>query len=168
MEDTLDTQAETTDAELARKASLVLDPQISLLGRSIHELDKRVCRSIDSALVDASSVSQTQALAIIYIWRHEDHEPVYQYMLERQFHLSTPTLTASLKSLVSRGFITRTRDPDDGRYYRLNLTENGRDIVPACIDAFTQVDEKLACRLSDEERQTFVALTNKLLSRDES
>lgn len=140
---------------------LVLGQEHNSLARTIHRLDKQVKRRIESEL-EAANVSQTQALFIIYLGSNAD-APVYQYMLEKAFGLTNPTATASIRSLVKKSIIWREQDPDDGRYYRLHLTELGESLVDSCLRAYRNTEDALNARLSHSERQQFIELIGKLL-----
>lgn len=146
---------------LVTDLELVLGPEEKSLTRTINHLDKSLFRRISNNLSDVN-VSQTQALFIIYLGSHTDG-PVYQYMLERAFGITNPTATASIRSLIKKNIVTREKDPDDGRYYRLSLTDYGSSLFLPCLAAFRATETELEKRLTPEERNQFIALLTKLL-----
>lgn len=139
----------------------VLGRDVESMTRLVHELDKRFFNQINQKLLPLD-ISQTQALFILYLGYYTDL-PAYQRALEKTFGLTNPTVTASIKSLVNKGLVRREQDPDDGRYFRLYLTEQGKKLYEPCIDAFLEVNAALDARLTQEERTQFVAIMKKLL-----
>lgn len=69
--------------------------------------------------------------------------------LTKYLGLTKGTLSQSLQVLVRKGYIKKNADTEDGRVVRLNLLENGKqllnDLQP--IDAFEQA-EKTVCKSS--------------------
>lgn len=139
----------------------VLGRDVESMGRLIHELDKRFYGQLVQRLTPMD-ISQTQALFILYLGYYTQL-PVYQRALEKTFGLTNPTVTASIKSLVNKGIVRREQDPDDGRYFRLYLTEQGKKLYEPCIDAFLEANAAWEARLTEEERVQFVAIMKKLL-----
>ncbi len=58
-----------------------------------------------------------------------------------------------IDTLVSRGYLERSTDPQDRRRISLELTERGQQVVDAATRGVEDVDEQLADRLSAEEIQ---------------
>ena len=76
---------------------------------------------------------------------------------------ANPTVTASIKSLVNKGIVRREQDPDDGRYFRLYLTDYGKSLYEPCVDAFLETNAAIDSRLTEEERSQFIATLKKLM-----
>ena len=144
-----------------RDALSILGPEVESTTRMVHELDKDLLKAINQKLLPLE-ISQTQALFIIYMGYYTA-EPVYQRALEKKFGLTNPTVTASIKSLVNKGVVHREQDPNDGRYFRLSLTEYGQSLYEPCIDAFLEVNAATDERLTEEERRQFLAIMKKLI-----
>lgn len=139
----------------------VLGRDVQSITRLAHELDKNLFNRINQRLLPLE-ISQTQALFILYLGYYTDL-PAYQRALEKTFGLTNPTVTASIKSLVNKGIVRREQDPDDGRYFRLYLTDYGRSLYEPCIDAFLGVNAALEERLTKEEQMQFLKIMKKLL-----
>src|SRR5580693_7056729 len=60
-----------------------------------------------------------------------------------------PTLSPMLKRLEAAGLVTRTRDPDDERQLRIDLTEQGRDLRRQALNVPPAVVAKLGMSLGD-------------------
>jgi DNA-binding MarR family transcriptional regulator/predicted enzyme related to lactoylglutathione lyase len=54
-------------------------------------------------------------------------------------------------TLVTRGYLDRTADPDDRRRIALELTDRGRDVVAATVQAVEEVHRQLLQRVSPEQ-----------------
>ena len=58
------------------------------------------------------------------------------------------TLTAALKPLQRKGFVTSTSDPKDARARRLALTEAGRSALKAALPVWRKTHDVLDARLA--------------------
>ncbi len=79
--------------------------------------------------------------------------------LERQMMITSGTTTHRIGKLEQRGYVTRTRDDDDGRVVWVTLTEAGR---AACLEAYPvhlENERRILELLSEDDRAT---LTNGL------
>lgn len=140
----------------------ILGSEVQSITRMTHELDKKIFRTTNQKLA-AFGISQAQALFIIYLGYYTK-SPVYQRTLEKKFGLTNPTVTASIKSLVNKGIVLRTQDPDDGRYFRLSLTELGKSLYEPCVTAFCEVNSAVNAALTEDEHQQLYAILKKLLN----
>lgn len=73
--------------------------------------------------------------------------------LERQMMISSGTTTHRIGRLEQRGYVTRTRDEDDGRVVWVTLTDAGR---AACLEAYPvhlENERRILELLSDEDRE---------------
>lgn len=76
--------------------------------------------------------------------------------------LKNPSVTSLIKSLVSRDFIYRVKDENDGRYFHLHLTPKSTEILDDIISVFYRINEKTGSILTKEEQATFISLLEKL------
>lgn len=150
------------DQHIKNKLELILNTnEESMLSRMIHHADKINLKEQQEHL-NTINVSHAQALFIIYLAYHEN-EVIYQNMLEKAFGLTNPTVTASIKSLIKKNIIYREKDPNDGRYYRLYLSDYGKTLIEDCADVFIASNIKLAQKLTPEEFSQLVYLIGKLI-----
>ena len=81
--------------------------------------------------------------------------------LSEQLGTRPTTLSSQIQGLIARGFVRRLENPDDGRSYLLELTDDGHDAWlgagPALRSALRRVEESLEVPIDDVE-QTLVAL----------
>ena len=71
--------------------------------------------------------------------------------LAGQLALTKPTVSATVDTLVDRGFITRETADDDRRAIRLQLTASGRDALAAADSSMRAVLDDLIGRVDDPE-----------------
>ena len=72
------------------------------------------------------------------------------------------TLREMIDRMVSKGLISRQRDPDDRRSWLLNLTETGRAELAERIPRIEQLGEEILKPLASAEREQLLALLKKL------
>ena len=121
--------------------NIVLDKNEIGISRTIHDIDKIIFRSINEKL-SSLKISHVQALILIYLLENESEE-VFQKTLEIEFGLSNPTVTASLNSMESKGLLVKKKSEQDGRFYSLFLTEEGRAIAPKCSSIYEENEKEL-------------------------
>ena len=59
------------------------------------------------------------------------------------------TLTAALKPLERRGFVTITQDPSDRRVRRLKLTSEGTALLSQAVPIWTSTSQEIEAQLHD-------------------
>src|ERR1700727_1386018 len=69
--------------------------------------------------------------------------------LIEMLQLDGPTLSPMLKRLEAAGLVTRTRDPDDERQLRIDLTEQGRALREQALNVPPAVVAKLGMSLGE-------------------
>jgi DNA-binding MarR family transcriptional regulator len=83
-------------------------------------------------------------------------------VLSRFQGVSKNTISSLLRGLEEQGYIQRTLDPGDYRVFRIRLTDKGREVVEAQTPGRLEHLNRLASRLSAEEREQLMALLGKL------
>jgi DNA-binding MarR family transcriptional regulator len=87
---------------------------------------------------------------------------IHQGVLARFYRLDKSTLSASIKSLLERGLIARTRNPDDRRYYALQLTDTGRKALSLATRRVEQQERKMDSMLAPGERAQLLDLLRRI------
>lgn len=70
--------------------------------------------------------------------------------------LSKQAMTGLLKQCEDAGLVRRERDPDDGRAYRISLTERGRELQAVAAEALAELDREIVARLGSRRRDALV------------
>ena len=75
-----------------------------------------------------------------------------QQELAARLGLEKSTVSRLAAGMQERGWLSRERDADDRRLYRLTLTAHGRDVADRVGAELSEHHARLLARLSDEER----------------
>jgi DNA-binding MarR family transcriptional regulator len=70
--------------------------------------------------------------------------------------LSKQSMTALVRQCETAGLVVRERDPDDGRAYRISLTDRGRALQAVAEAAMDELDDELAVRLGSRRRDALI------------
>lgn len=83
--------------------------------------------------------------------------------LADQLGIRPPSLSEQLDRLEERGMVRRVRDAQDARVVRVCLTDEGRAEIDRHADQMRASHASVNALLSEEERQQFCALCNKMI-----
>lgn len=78
--------------------------------------------------------------------------------------LSSAGITSRLDRLERRGYVKRTRDPDDRRGVLVELTVAGRAILDEAVNANSGREKELVANLTRQEEKALAGLLKKLLA----
>lgn len=78
--------------------------------------------------------------------------------------LSSAGITSRLDRLEQRGYVKRTRHPDDRRGVLVELTDSGRHVLEMAVSADISRERELMAGLNAAERKSLAALLKKLLA----
>lgn len=148
-----------TDTTLL-KASDFLDSDEPLLSFMIGNIYNALSNRANH-LAGEYGITIRQLLIISYLLRHEN-DVITQKTLEDHMHLSNPTISVLIQNMMKKGYITREKIPEDGRKYRLRLTETVRAIIEPCCTALLDDDGKIYSVFTPEENQQLMGLLQKL------
>lgn len=85
-----------------------------------------------------------------------DEQPFTQYQLANMMSVSSPTMSNTLTTLETRGWIIRQRSQEDRRLVHTHLTDAGRTVLSASKREMEVQLEQMLADLSDEEREQLV------------
>ena len=88
--------------------------------------------------------------------------PLCQKELAEKILKSTGNMTTVIGNLEKRGLLTRNKSVEDGRYFVIELTEKGRDLIEKIFPAHANRIRERMSRLSAEEIKHFSRLCRKL------
>lgn len=108
--------------------------------------------------LDEVDLTYTQYITMMAFWEKGETNVKD---LGKTLFLDSGTLTPVLKTLESKGFITRSRSKDDERNLIVSITEDGKKLQEKCAD----IPSKLACcvNFSREESQQLKTILDKML-----
>lgn len=91
--------------------------------------------------------------------------PCSQNHLGRLIHYDSATITGVITRLKSRGLIKSYEDPLDPRRREIDLTENGRRVADAAVDAVAEISSETFAPLTQAEFRTLTELLKKVIRR---
>jgi MarR family transcriptional regulator, organic hydroperoxide resistance regulator len=117
-------------------------------------------RHMEAKILASVRLSWTAFVGLWVLW-------VWGEMEAREFAaavgISRPTATGVMTTLEGRGFITRRKDPKDGRMVVVALTEDGRATIEQLFPRFNAEESALASHLSSEQQDALAAMLRSLL-----
>jgi MarR family transcriptional regulator, transcriptional regulator for hemolysin len=124
------------------------------MGLQLARTAKVVSRAFDDALAQVGgSLPMWLVLVSLKARRHGA-----QRELAEAVGVEGPTLTHHLNRMEAAGLVTRTRDPDNRRVHRVDLTEAGEAAFGRLLGAVTAFDQRLRSGFDDKEIDTISAM----------
>lgn len=121
-------------------------------------LERQVCFALSIAarsvlsiyrpVLEPMGLTHPQYLVMLALW---GQSPLAVKELIEMLQLDGPTLSPMLKRLESAGLVTRTRDPNDERQLRVDLTEEGRALREQALNVPPTIVAKLGLSLGELE-----------------
>jgi MarR family transcriptional regulator for hemolysin len=128
------------------------------IGLQLAHTSKLVSRAFGDALAGAGGSIPTWLIVSRLIgeeWRAQSD-------LARAIGIEGPTLTHHLDGLEEAGLVVRTRDPNDRRAVRLELTDAGRAKHAELMQAVIAFNRRLSSGLDETELEELRRLLGKL------
>jgi len=91
----------------------------------------RISQVFKTLLIEESqqyNLSPIQIQLLIFINYHSENKSTISY-LSKEFHLSKPTVSETIKTLERKNYITKVADKGDTRSYFIQITDLGKTIV---------------------------------------
>jgi len=133
-------------------------PREAPIGLQLAHTSKLVSRAFADALAGAGGSIPTW----LVVSRLMGEEWRAQQELARAIGIEGPTLTHPLDGLEEAGLVVRTRDPNDRRAVRVELTDAGREKHAELLQAVIAFNRRLRSGLDDVEIQELRDLLAKL------
>src|SRR5246127_5881154 len=124
-------------------------------------LERQVCFALSVAtrsvlsvyrpILEPMGLTHPQYLVMLALW---GQSPLAVKELIETLQLDGPTLSPMLKRLEAAGLVTRTRDPNDERQLRVDLTGKGRSLRQEALNVPPTVVAKLGMHLGEREELT--------------
>lgn len=121
----------------------------------VHELDHGLRHLVrfgsvldDAGLPAGIDVSVSESIAL----RHLRIEPQSQQQLGDYLGLEKSTVSRLVDSLHTKGWVSRSTDPSNGRVRIVALSDEGSEVAGHIDDAMLRVHSRMIERLTDDER----------------
>ncbi|HIW58395.1 MAG TPA: MarR family transcriptional regulator [Candidatus Anaerobutyricum avicola] len=131
-------------------------------GMIINKISHRLRRR-SQAVQESIGISEAQGRILNYILAAGFSRDVYQKDIEEEFDLRPPTASSILRSLEKQEMILRVPDERDGRLKKLVFTEKAGRIRKALEEEIVETERRLLTGISEEEKETFLRLAEKML-----
>ena len=109
------------------------------------------------------SFTQVRALSTLV----NDLERATLGELGERLHLSLPTVSRAVESLVKRGYVTRAEDADDRRFKQVAATSEGRALMDRLMELRVAGFADFVKTLDPAERDQLAAALAPIVARDE-
>jgi MarR family transcriptional regulator, organic hydroperoxide resistance regulator len=129
-----------------------------LLGYSLVS----VCRAHNAqvrALLSDLGLHPGQEMFLLSVW---EEEGLTQTELADRLQVQRATVTNSVTRLEKVGLIQRRPDAEDGRIYRIYLTEKGQQIRAATRSVWDEMEAKITQGLTEAESATLRDLLSRV------
>jgi DNA-binding MarR family transcriptional regulator len=120
----------------------------------LHELFMELARVVTAWHIEptdaGTGLSLSQALALHAL---DTQPPLAQQDLAERLRLEKSSVSRLVADLERRGLVTRQRDEENRRFYRLRLTDLGRATHAHVAEAFHHHYSAIGARLTAAERE---------------
>lgn len=134
------------------------------IGRHVSRVGRVLARAFDAALAEAGGSLSTWLVVLSLKqarWRTQQE-------LAAAVGIQSPTLTRHLDNLEQAGLVARSRDPDDRRIMRIELTGEGDAAFHRMRHAAAAFDERLRVGFSERELEALRQLLTRLEANAET
>lgn len=97
----------------------------------------------------------------LLIYVSKQAKPITPLSISDFFHISKPTVTELIRSLIGLGYLVKSTSPSDRRSYGLEITKAGRELVETALDAYLRSLEILKMGLGSDDYHTLITIINK-------
>lgn len=101
-----------------------LEDESFLISFNMALICQRIC-DVQTRILKEYDLTPRQLLVLAYLYNHPKEE-VTQKILENRMHLSNPTVTVIIQSMLSKGLVSKIKDPLDRRKHILHITPKGK------------------------------------------
>ncbi len=136
------------------KPSYVLDEQVGFILRQVWQRHSSIfARDI------GTNITPTQWAAVSKL---AETGPCSQNQLGRLTAMDVATIKGVIDRLTARGLTETSQDPEDGRRLLVSLTRAGQQIAEKVAPNALAITRETLAPLDAKERETLMALLNKL------
>jgi len=119
----------------------------------------KAIEKVDRASIDGTGL-QLSEFTIMEALLHKGPLPINT--IGEKVLLTSGSMTAAINRLEKKGFVRRSRDTSDGRFFHVHLTEIGRLVIKDAYQKHAANLEQVSAVLTGMERHELVRLLRKL------
>jgi MarR family transcriptional regulator, organic hydroperoxide resistance regulator len=138
--------------------SLDLDAMAAM--SNLFRSSSAIRRHMEAHVLAADRLSWTSfvALWVLWVWGEMEARD-----LAAAVGISRPTATGVMGTLEGRGFLTRRKDPRDGRMVVVALTPTGLALIERLFPRFNAEEAAVASALTPEQQNALASMLRALL-----
>lgn len=133
-------------------------PPTEPIGLELARTAKLLSRAFDDALVAVGGSLPTWLVLVSLKSQHHNA----QRELAEAVGIEGPTLTHHLNRMETAGLVTRTRDPQNRRVHRVELTVAGEAAFERHLETVVAFDQRLRAGITDKEAAVLSGLLGRL------
>lgn len=112
--------------------------------------------------VDMAGLSYGQFFALLLLSKEEN---ITQDKIAEIFCLDKGTVARAVRKLEDSGYICRTQDPENRRAHRLNLTDEGRKIIPSVVEIVDRWERDVCEGFSEEDMEKLYSMLRTICAK---
>ena len=135
------------------------------VGHQVHRIDRSISKLLEMRVKEEGldEIALMHGWILRYLYEHQDKE-IYQKDIEKEFSINRSTTSEMLKLMCKKGMIEREEVEYDARLKKIVLTESSRNHNRQIEDKMKEMHQKLIKDLSEEEINTFIKISDKLIN----
>jgi len=99
---------------------------------------------------------------LYYIELINKHEGISVSEISKKLQIKKSTVSIAINQLIDLGIITKIQSKDDKRFYFLQLTPKGKEIMKMHMQVHKNTIKKILKILNQEEVEKFIQIVNKI------
>lgn len=107
------------------------------------------------------NIGSGQYIFLLALYRHDG---INQEELSQELLIDKATTARALSKLEKAGYVTRSRDPEDKRAYRIFLTDRAWEVKPVICRTVQAWSSLLGADLSEEEKIHIGVILKKMVN----
>jgi DNA-binding MarR family transcriptional regulator len=131
----------------------------------VHVLSSRIGRAFYSEIETRFGISIAEWRVVITI---EAEPGICAAEITNRWALEKMSVNRAIQRLHNDGYVSRTRDPEDGRSYRLELTDKGKALYARIAPTANARYNELMSVLNEDESAALLAALSKLIDKAET
>lgn len=126
--------------------------------KDLPALSRKYTQTLDTTLAPLGLSSSLY----YYLLKLHEFGDLPQERLVQLTGVNASNVTRAVAQLVQQGYLTKRKNPKDGRGFVLALTPEGTAICPAILDELHAAQAQFLAPLATQEQNQFIALLQKL------
>lgn len=153
---------ETEKAVQSKLGEVALQREAMAAVANIYRAAAATRQHVENTVLREAELTWTGFVVLWVVWIFGEMETRH---VAEEAGISKGTLTGVARTLESRGLVTRTPHPSDGRLVMLSLTESGEELMSTLFPAFNAEEAFVTARLSTKECDRLASLLRRIVAQ---